>query len=111
MKHRKIISICLVVLFLMALTSATAGQARAETRSAFHHDPSGAIVADLLVVRPLSLVATAAGGLIFVGTLPFTVWGGKKQVNTVGRHLVVNPALYFLERPVGRFNWEPEAER
>lgn len=61
----------------------------------------GAIVADLVVVRPLSLVATVAGSAVFIVALPFSALGGN--TDETWESLVVRPAAYTFKRPLGRF--------
>jgi len=86
-------------LLLAALPAAAGSKGSAQPRE----DPSAAIVADLLVVRPVSLAATICGSVLTLGTLPFSIWGGKEQVGKVSHHLVAEPARYTFQRPVGDF--------
>jgi hypothetical protein len=60
---------------------------------------AGKMAADALLVRPLGLVATLVGGVLFVVALPFSALGGN--VNEVGQRLVVDPALFTFKRPIG----------
>ena len=61
-----------------------------------------AMTADLLVVRPVSLVATVLGTAIFIIQLPLDLFTGK--VAEPGRKLVVEPARYTFTRPLGEMN-------
>ena len=58
-----------------------------------------AIVFDLLILRPVGLVATVAGVVIFVGSLPISLptWSVPKAF----RALVARPAAYTFARTLG----------
>jgi len=60
-----------------------------------------AIIGDILVLRPLGVVATAVGFAFYVVGLPFSQGGG----NTKGAAdtLVAAPATFTFARPVGDF--------
>ncbi|MEA2115036.1 MAG: hypothetical protein U9P36_06605 [Thermodesulfobacteriota bacterium] len=60
---------------------------------------AGAMLADAVVVRPLTLVATVAGAAIWVVTLPFTLLGGN--TDEAGDVLVLDPLCYTFKRPLG----------
>ena len=59
------------------------------------------MLADTVMVRPLTLVGTAVGVVTFVVTLPFSALGGN--VGEAGQILVVDPAKYTFIRPLGVF--------
>ncbi len=61
-------------------------------------DP-GAIVVDVLLVRPLGLVSTTLGATIFIISLPFAI--PSRSVATVGKKLVVDPIKFTFTRPLG----------
>jgi len=58
-----------------------------------------AMVADLIVIRPLGIVATIIGTVFFVVSLPFSIPGGNHEA--VLQKLVVNPAKFTFDRPLG----------
>jgi hypothetical protein len=58
-----------------------------------------AIVADVIVVRPACLVATAMGSALFVVCLPFAVVSGS--VKATARSLVAKPARATFIRDLG----------
>lgn len=63
--------------------------------------PSGAaMVADLVVARPLGLVATVLGTVVFVACLPFELISGN--VSGPARRLVADPARFTFTRPLGQ---------
>ena len=62
---------------------------------------AGTMLADTVMVRPLTLVGTAVGAVTFVVTLPFSALGGN--IGEAGRILVVDPAKYTFVRPLGVF--------
>lgn len=54
---------------------------------------------DLVVLRPLGLVATVVGTAFFVVSLPFSVLGGN--TGEAAKKLMVEPAKYTFSRPLG----------
>jgi hypothetical protein len=70
-------------------------------------DPDPAeVAADVLVVRPLGVAATAVGAVIFVLALPFAAIAG--DVDKTARTLVGKPARFTFTRPLGDFeNYDP----
>lgn len=58
-----------------------------------------AIIFDLVVLRPVGLVTTVAGTIIFVGSLPISL--PTLSVGKAFRALVVNPAHYTFVRTLG----------
>ena len=61
-----------------------------------------AIAADVVIARPLWLVATAAGTALFIVTLPVAAM--SKSVNRTARTLVAKPAQATFTRPLGDFS-------
>jgi hypothetical protein len=57
------------------------------------------IILDLVILRPVGLVATVAGTLIFVGSLPISL--PTLSVGKAFNALVVNPAKYTFVRELG----------
>jgi hypothetical protein len=56
---------------------------------------------DLIAVRPIGLVATLGGALVFVVSLPFSALGGNTE--EAWNTLVADPAAYTFQRPLGDF--------
>ena len=61
----------------------------------------GAMIYDVLVVRPVGMVATAVGSLFWLVGLPFSASGDN--VDTATKKLVKEPAKYTFDRPLGEF--------
>jgi hypothetical protein len=59
------------------------------------------MTADLLLVRPVGIVATAVGSVIFVVALPFTLISGDTQHSL--DKLIKEPGRYTFNRPLGYF--------
>jgi len=59
----------------------------------------GAMAADLLLVRPLSLAGTMLGAGVFIAGLPFEALSG--DVSGPARRLVAEPAKFTFARPIG----------
>ncbi|RLA45368.1 MAG: hypothetical protein DRR06_07475 [Gammaproteobacteria bacterium] len=64
------------------------------------NSPTGiAMATDLLVARPVLLVTTAVGSVIWLVALPFSALGGN--VKESGQQLVVGPAKATFMRCLG----------
>ena len=61
--------------------------------------PAYAMIGDLLIARPLLIVATVAGAALFVVALPFTAMGGG--IGRTGKALVVDPGKAAFVRCLG----------
>ena len=88
MKTKLLTAVCVVALGAGSVTSGYAGTA----------DPV-AVVADVVVVRPLCLAVTAFGAAFFVVSLPIAAVA--KSVKSSGNTLVVKPAQATFTRPLG----------
>ena len=59
------------------------------------------MVVDLIAARPIGLVATVGGALVFLVSLPFSALGGN--TDEAWNTLVADPAKYTFQRPLGEF--------
>lgn len=91
---RSVLLVVTVLLFAMGNTSVLA-----EERGPVEGATAGGMIVDLVVLRPLGLVATVVGGAIYIVSLPFSLAGGNAQ--QTGRKLVYEPALFTFVRPLG----------
>ena len=65
-------------------------------------DPSGGMmIFDLVIIRPIGIVATAVGSVFYVISLPFSLLGGNS--GEAGKALMKDPADYTFKRPLGEF--------
>ncbi len=64
---------------------------------------AAAMAFDLIFVRPLGLAATAVGEALFIVSLPFSAMGGN--VDAAAQKLVVEPARYTFNRPLGQIDY------
>jgi hypothetical protein len=66
-------------------------------------DPTGGeMVADALVARPLGLVGTVFGAVVWVVSLPFTLPSGSSA--KAAKELVAKPAEFTFKRPLGQYS-------
>lgn len=91
----------LYAIILSAGMLLAADPAAADERYVGEPPSAAAMGADLLLVRPLSLVATVAGTGLFIASLPFSLLG--RNVGDAGEQLVLRPAEYTFARPLGDF--------
>lgn len=62
---------------------------------------AGAMVADLIVARPLGVLGIVAGFSLFCVSAPFSALG--RNIGTAWKQMVVAPAKFTLARPLGDF--------
>jgi len=63
-------------------------------------EPSGGeMLADAVIVRPMTFIASAIGTVGWVVSLPFSLIGGNTE--EAGKTLVVDPLQYTFARPLG----------
>ena len=65
-------------------------------------EPSGgAMMYDMVVLRPVGVVATVIGSAFWLVSLPFSAAGDN--VGTATEKLVKDPAAFTFKRPLGEF--------
>ena len=57
------------------------------------------MAADALIVRPLGLLATALGAVLYLVALPYSILGGNHKETQ--QKLVKEPYQFTFERPLG----------
>lgn len=95
-----VLKLLATLLTTMALLVPMNGYAAEESSKRYEENPSAtAMTADLLVARPVLLVATVLGAAIFIVSSPFSLLGGnfKEAAET----LVVQPGKAFAVRCLG----------
>jgi len=91
----------LALAIAVALIFSTAGfQAVAQDQQVASEPTAPGMIADLVLLRPLGIVATAAGTVFFVVSLPFSELGGNSKA--AYQKLVVDPARFTFGRPLGK---------
>ena len=91
----------IVNLVLIPFGSVALAQESNQEQAQFEEMSAEAMIADFVVVRPLGIVATAAGTVFFVISLPFSALGGNTE--DAARKLIVAPAKHAFKRPLGDF--------
>ena len=89
-----------VAIILAVTLTLTASLVRAEDTYSNRNVTGSAIAVDILLARPMGLVATVLGSAIFVVGLPFTLINGS--TDQAAQKLVVEPAEYTFTRPLGK---------
>jgi hypothetical protein len=98
----KIVQKSLVLVVVASLLIIPFGSAAIAQEYFEAENPSGgAMMFDLLVVRPVALIATAVGAVTFVLSSPFSALGDN--IDAAGQKLVKEPAAYTFKRPLGEF--------
>ena len=62
-------------------------------------EKGGYMIGDLVVMRPLGIIATAVGSIAYVISLPFSLGGGNEE--EARQKLIIEPAKYTFTRPLG----------
>lgn len=92
------------IAFLLAAIMLSLAAVPANATTMEEEEPtSGAIFFDIILTRPLGIVATAVGAVVFVLGLPFTIL--SKSVGTSAGKLVKDPLKYTFTRPVGELDF------
>ena len=99
--NRKLMSYFVAIMLAVTSTVYVPGVSAAYYDQEAEAPTAGTMLADTVMVRPLTLVGTAVGVVAFVVTLPFSALGGN--VGEAGQILVVDPAKYTFIRPLGVF--------
>ncbi len=99
---QKIIKSCMVLGVVAALICLPlTNSALAEDYYKSKEPGGGAMIYDLLVVRPIGVVATALGSVFWLVSIPFSASGDN--FDTATQKLVKEPAAYTFKRPLGEF--------
>ena len=104
LSYKKTLVLCLLAMALiMSPLSALAVDALKAGLDINKEPPDPAVMlVDLVVVRPLGLVATLGGSVIFIVSAPFSAFGGN--IEDAWESLVVSPAAFTFTRPLGGFD-------
>jgi len=96
LKKTAVFLLIITLVFIPFGTSALAtGQTVDEGNSA------SLMTADLILVRPLGVVATVLGCAVFIVSLPFSAIGGNTE--QAAQKLVKEPAAFTFTRSLGEF--------
>jgi len=91
----------LVFFIIAAIVTVPLGSSvMAQEETARKETSAEKIAVDLLLVRPLGLVALALGSVLSLVALPFSLFGGGNH-KEVHQKLVVEPAKFTFTRPMG----------
>jgi hypothetical protein len=63
--------------------------------------PDLAMAGDILFVRPIGIVGTAIGTVLFIVSVPFSAAGGNTE--QAFKKMVAEPAEFTFKRPIGVF--------
>lgn len=88
-----------VLLLCVAAPVLAVSNGSGDPRYTIQNPPAYAMIGDLLIARPLLVVATVIGAGAFVVSLPFTALGGG--IGDAGQALVVDPARAAFVRCLG----------
>ncbi|MBN1277484.1 MAG: hypothetical protein JXA35_08315 [Deltaproteobacteria bacterium] len=97
LKKLAIIFISTVLLFAASASAVMAKDRFDDERIS----PDLAMAGDILFVRPLGIVGTAVGTVLFIVSVPFSAAGGNTK--EAFKELVAEPAEYTFKRPLGKF--------
>jgi hypothetical protein len=94
--------IVVVVLLIAAFSIGPLGPAAFADDYLEREKPSGGMMMwDTLFMRPIGMVATALGSVVWLVSYPFAALGGNTDEST--QALVVAPFEWTFDRPLGQF--------
>lgn len=96
---RMIVWMTLMALIAGPFASAALAESNEEQRE--KDLAGGMMIADALLIRPLGIVATVGGTVMFIISLPFSALGGN--TGEAFDRLMVDPAAFTFTRPLGDF--------
>ena len=99
--NRKAMLICLLIISLLVYPLSALAET-VEPAPAEQQNSPEAMIVDIVAARPIGLVATITGALLFVVSLPFSALGGNTA--EAWDSLVVDPAKYTFRRPLGDYD-------
>ena len=91
--------LCLGLQVLPAAADVAQSSGTGDPSYEIQNPPAFAMIADLLIARPLLIAATVVGAGLFVVALPFTATGGG--IGATGKALVVDPGKAAFVRCLG----------
>jgi len=92
-------TLLVALLLCFSLPTLATENGSGDPRYTIQNPPAYAMLGDLLIARPLLVVATVIGAGAFVVSLPFTALGGG--IGDAGQALVVDPAKAAFVRCLG----------
>jgi len=103
-KDRKIFVVLLLALALSVNPLSVAAEHFIEDNLNSKRQPPdpAVMIVDLIVVRPLGLVATIGGSVFFILSSPFSALGGNTE--DAWNSMVTTPAEFTFRRPLGEFD-------
>jgi hypothetical protein len=93
--QRRLVALAMTFMMLFASVPALAGEDDGQS----NRPSASAMIGDAAIARPVLLVMTVTGVVLFVATLPFSLLGGN--VGEAGKMLVVGPAKSTFLRCLG----------
>ena len=104
LSHKKIFVTCLLAMVLIVnpLSALAENVIEAELNSNRTPPDPAVMIIDLVIVRPLGLIATLGGSFFFLVSLPFSALGDN--TDDAWESLVVSPAVFTFKRPLGGFD-------
>ncbi len=90
----------IILFIIISMVSVPFVSSAGDTVDIIEEEPSaGAMFADLILIRPIGIIAAILGPCVFLVTLPFSLLG--RNVKTAGKKLVVEPFKQAFFRPLG----------
>ncbi|GAB6192495.1 hypothetical protein [Desulfocastanea catecholica] len=103
LNYRKTLMTCFLIVALLVSPFSALAETGKPTPEQGKISPE-AMSIDIIAARPLGLAATVLGTVVFVVSWPFSALGGNSE--QAWDTLVVSPAQYTFQRPLGDFNQE-----
>jgi hypothetical protein len=100
LSYRKTLVMCFLIVALL-VSPLSALSETVDRRIGEKGNSAEMMTVDLIAARPIGLVATVGGALVYLISWPFSALGGNSD--QAWQTLVVTPAEYTFKRPLGEF--------
>jgi len=100
LRYRKTLVSCFLIVALLVSPLSALSETVEQNRGK-KENSAEMMTVDLIAARPIGLVATVGGALVFLISWPFSALGGNSD--EAWQTLVVSPAEYTFKRPLGEF--------
>ena len=98
----KRISVLLIIVSMAISLNSVAFAYDQETKPTSLKPSPGAVVLDLIALRPLGFAATIVGSILFAVSMPVTLPAGR--VELMQEKLAIRPAYFTFVRPLGQMS-------
>ena len=98
----KMLKIPVIIFLISGLMLIPFGSSALAQDQSFEENSAEQMFVDFLFLRPLGIVVTAVGTVMFIASLPFSASGGN--VKEAFSEMMAKPAKFTFARPLGNLS-------